>query len=103
MKIDHIIDVKLLGQPSRILVEADLQVVGEEVFYYITGAVVLEIGGFDVEIEAGLDNLPPDIRRQTEDAFDHYVMAHAVELAAAESDWEADLAFERWKEEHDHD
>ncbi len=103
MKIDHIIDARLLKHPARILVEADLQVAEDEVFYWITNAIVVELGGADVELPVGLDDLPPDAKRAVEEGFDEYVTTNALELVAAEADYEADMAFDRRREEHDHD
>lgn len=103
MNIDHVIDTTLLKHPARILVEADLQVAEDEVFYYITGITIIELGSTDVELRISLDDLPPDARKAVEDKFDEYVTTNALELAAAEADYEADMAFDRWREEHDHD
>lgn len=103
MNIDHIIDTTLLKHPARILVEADLQVSEDEVFYYITNITVIELGGADVELGIGLDDLPPDAKRAVEEGFDDYITTNALELAAAEADYEADMAFDRWREEHDHE
>jgi len=103
MKVDHAVTFSLFKHDARAIIEADLQVAEDEAFYFIDSVTIIEIGGFEVEIAVDLADLPEAARKHIEKSFDDYVTENAYELVASQSDYEADAAYDRWKEAHDYE
>lgn len=103
MEIDHAISFTLFQHPARVIIEADLEVAEGEAFYLITSATLIELGQSELNCDVDLDDLPREACKQIEKAFDDYIRENSDELIAAASEYEADLAFDAWKEAHDYE
>jgi len=104
MKAEPVIAFPLLGVEAEGIVDIEVMGDGEDSYTYSLEAVtIVTIGGDMVEIEIDIDDLPDASRIALLLNLDKWLDTYAPEIVASHSDYQADLAFDQWRESHDYE
>lgn len=104
MKATAEISVNILEIPGSVDVYFDLTFDEGDVPDYVIERIVLrKLETFDVEIELDRKLLDAHTQGWFTKAFEDWFDENIYELTQAEADYRADLAYDRWREEHEFD
>jgi hypothetical protein len=85
----------------RVIADADIQ--EEEYFYTIQDMTLIEFHGHAVNVPMDELDIKGQIAHQIDAALDAYISENSWELQQAEAEYYADLAYDSWKEQREHD
>jgi hypothetical protein len=85
----------------RTVAEADIR--DDEYSYKIIDLEMIEFHGQPVSVQLDEMDIKGQIASQIGAYLDSYIDDNSYELLAAESDYHADLAYDRWKESREHE
>lgn len=88
---------------TKVRVDFELIFDGDIPDYVIESCAITKLDEFDVEIEMNRHLLDKHTDQFFSQAFDRWFDENIGELLQAESDYKADMAYDRWREEHEFD
>lgn len=103
MRIEPNIPFDLDGYECVMRTVVDATILEDDFTYKIVDLEMIQFHGQTVSVILDEVDIKGGIARQIHAYLDEYISENAWELLQAEADYEADLAYDRWKESREHE
>lgn len=103
MRIEQNISFDLDGYECVMRTVVDATILEDDFTYKIVDLEMIQFHGQTVSVLLDEVDIKGGIARQINAYLDDYISENSWELLQAEADYEADLAYDRWKESREHE
>lgn len=103
MRIEPNIPFDLDGYECLMSTVVDVEILEDDFTYKIVDLEMVQFHGQTVSVILDEVDIKGGIARQINAYLEEYISEHAWELLQAEADYEADRAYDLWKESREHE
>lgn len=103
MRIEPNIPFDLDGYECLMSTVVDVEILEDDFTYKIVDLEMIQFHGQTVSVILDEVDIQGAVAEQIEAYLDKYISEHAWELLQAEADYEADRAYDMWREARDHE
>ena len=103
MRLEQNITFDIDGYECLMRTVVDVEIFEDDFTYKIVDLEMIQFHGQTVSVLLDEGDIKGSVSRQIHAYLDEYISEHSWELLQAEADYEADRAYDLWKESREHE